>query len=172
MLRFNAKFTGQESYNRKFASLFERIRCWELSLQNFVANYTVPWLRMVNPEPLEGSMKYLHGWSRRSEIEISSREFPNIYVSCRPAKPEGIGQLKIWGRNIFWPLTDSHVSFSPISSIETLQELGMLSMLNLWMSSTFNYVSDPALMIPCKTMQYHALQCNTMYYHAIPCNTI
>ena len=108
----------------------------------------IQWLRMVDPAPLEGGMKYLHGWSRRSEIEISSREFPNIYVSCRPAKPEGIGQLKIWGRNIFWPLTDSHVSFSPISSIETLQELGMLSMLNLWMSRTFNIdVSDPTLMV-------------------------
>ena len=115
VLRFYAIFTGQERNNRKFASLFESIRCWE-----FFANNTVPWLRMVDPGPLEGSMKYLHGWSRRSEIEISSREFPNIYVSCRPAKPEGIGQLKIWGRNIFWPLTDSHVSFSPISSIDTL----------------------------------------------------
>ena len=148
MLHFYAMLTGQESNNRKFASLFERIRCWELSLQNFVANYTAPWLKVVDPGPLEGIMKYLHGWSRRSEIEISSREFPNIYVSCRPAKPEGIGQLKIWGRNIFWPLTDSHVSFSPFhqSTIETLQELGMLSMLNLWMSSTFNYVSDPTLM--------------------------
>ena len=149
MLHFYAMLTGQESNNRKFASLFERIRCWELSLQNFVANYTVPWLKVVDPGPLEGSMKYLHGWSRRSEIEISSREFPNIYVSCRPAKPEGIGQLKIWGRNIFWPLTDSHVSFSPFhqSTIETLQELGMLPMLNIWISRTFNHVSDPALMV-------------------------
>ena len=149
MLHSYAMLTGQESNNRKFALLFERIRCWELSLQNFVANYTVPWLKVVDPGPLEGSMKYLHGWSRRSEIEISSREFPNIYVSCRPAKPEGIGQLKIWGRNIFWPLTDSHVSFSPFhqSTIETLQELGMLPMLNLWISRTFNHVSDPALMV-------------------------
>ena len=149
MLHFYAMLTGQESNNRKFASLFERIRCWELSLQNFVANYTVPWLKVVDPGPLEGSMKYLHGWSRRSEIEISSREFPNIYVSCRPAKPEGIGQLKIWGRNIFWPLTDSHVSFSPFhqSTIETLQELGMLPMLNIWISRTFNHVSDQALMV-------------------------
>ena len=147
--------TGQESNNRKYASLFDRIRCWELSLQNFVANYTVPWLKVVDSEAAWNIYMVDPGGLR---LKFLAESFPIFTFPAGPRSPGASDSWRSEGEISSGP-SQTHTSHSrPFHQSRHCKYLGMLSILNLWMSSTFNFVSDPALMVVfLKTFRKHLL---------------
>ena len=137
LLRFSK---GSAAENCPFRILLQIIQCrgWRWLIQGL---WKAAWnIYMVDPGGLR--LKFL------------AESFPIFTFPAGPRSPRASDSWRSEGEISSGP-SQTHTSHSrPFhqSTIETLQELGMLSMLNIWISRTFNHVSDPALMVVFKNI--------------------
>ena len=139
MLRFSI---GSAAENCPFRILLQIIRCrgWRWLIQSL---WKAAWnIYMVDPGDLR--LKFL------------AESFPIFTFPAGPRSPRASDSWRSEGEISSGP-SQTHTSHSrPFHQSRHCKYLGMLSILNLWMSSTFNFVSDPALMVVfLKTFRKH-----------------